>query len=134
MLVKYRRGYLYALQSVACHEVGGGYVDLAVIAAAENVYTRVLEKSADDAHNADIFGVALDTGAQTADTANDHFDLHARLRSFYQAFHYLLIGQRIELQPDVGFPALARLCRFTLDKVYHFILQAVRRYHEQICF
>lgn len=60
----------------------------------------------DDAFDADVVGISGDAGTQTADAADDHFHLDARLRSFNQLFHDFHIIEGVDLDEDIPFSPL----------------------------
>ena len=65
-----RAGDFNAALGVSRHQIGRGNVHFLVFAAAEHIDTRMLEKTADNAGNGDVFGLSGNAGKQAADAAD----------------------------------------------------------------
>ena len=86
----------------------------------------MLKEAADNADNLDVFRVSLDSRNQTADTTDNHFDLHARLGSLHQLGDDCFICQGVDLDADIALFALFCMCNFFVYHLKHPVLQAFR--------
>ena len=119
--------HLDAAQGVAGHPVRRSNVVACCIAVAENINTAVFEEAPDDADDVHIVGQAGHAPAQTADTAHNHFDLHARLTRLDELVNQHLVRQAVHFQADQPLLPRLRLADFAVNHVNQLILQAVRR-------
>ena len=90
---------------IARHEVGGRNIDMRlgmrqIVAAAEAINPRMFEKPADDRFDPDVFGQALDTRPEAADSAHDEVDIDPRVACFIEGVDDLGIDKGIAFCPD----------------------------------
>ena len=90
----------------------------------------MLEKTADNADNANVIAQAGDLRAQTTNTAHDQIDCHLGRGGFVERLDDLLIDQRIEFGDDSGRSPRARVVPLTFDQGDEPFLHIERRYHE----
>ena len=88
----------YALFHVACHQVGAREIELAIIARTESVDAAVLQQTANDGNNFNVFGIAFNTGNQTRNAANEQRGFNASLGGFGNFVDDVLVGDGIGLE------------------------------------
>src|ERR1043166_7561462 len=122
-----RRERLDAPIEVAFHHVGAADVHLLVPAVLEPEDARVFQEAADDRAHADVIADAGDAGTQAADAADDHVDLHARLRGAVEHTNHLVVGDRVYLEDDPRRAARFRMLGFAVDQLAETRAQIHRR-------
>ena len=90
---------------VAVHPVGGADEEFLVAAVEEMIDAGMLEESAEDADDADVFGQSRDAGAQAAEAADDEVDFHAGLRGGVERLDDFRVLEGVHLGDDAGFAA-----------------------------
>ena len=80
---------------IARHPVGTGEVNVGLAGIFKIVNAAVLEKSSDDADDANIFAERRHSRAQTTNAANDEIDLHASAGRFIKFLDDILVNERI---------------------------------------
>ena len=93
----------------------------------------MLKEAADNADNLDIFRVSLDSRNQTADTADNHFDLHARLGSLHQLGDDGFVCQEVDLNADITLLTLFCMRNFFIYHLKHPVLQTFRCNQKKVC-
>ena len=132
-LVVDRSGHLDAPFHVARHKVGRGNIHPAPLRRAEHIDARMLQKTADNAHDLDVVRIAGYADAQTADAADDHTDLDAGHRRFDQLVDQILVRQRIDLDGNRSRLALIGKADFTVDITQHRRLHCNRGGNQMLC-
>jgi len=77
-------GDFASLEEIAGHPVCGAEIDFVAAAVGEVEDAGVLEETADDGADADVFRQALDAGAEDGEAADDEVDLDAGLRGLIE--------------------------------------------------
>ena len=90
----------------------------------------MLEETADNAEDADVFAQARDFRPQTADAAHDQVDRDLRARSFVKFLDDLLIDQRVQFRDDAGRFSGERVIALALDQTDQARLHVERRDHQ----
>src|SRR5262249_55156460 len=99
-LVLDRHDSLDSVVEVPWHQVGAAEVIARILSCLEDEDATVLEKTSEDADDADVFAEALHSRAQRADAAGEDLDLDALLRSLVELLDDRLVGQVVELEAD----------------------------------
>ena len=97
-----RAGDLHAAVEVARHKIGGGNIELCVIATAKLINTAMLQKAADNTGDMDVFRLTGHTRQDAADAADDELHLHARTGSRRQLVDDFALGDGIGLDADIA--------------------------------
>ena len=87
----------------------------------------MLEKSADDAEDADIFAQPGNLWPQTTNAADDQIDLHAGAGSFVEFLDDLLIHERVEFHDDAAGSPGQGVIALALDQCGQRVFQIERR-------
>jgi hypothetical protein len=89
---------------------------------------RVFEEAADDRLDANALRQAGDTGPEAANAANDEVDLHARLAGVVERVDDLCVDQRVELHPDLAWPASGDVRHLARDQFKDALANRERRH------
>ena len=126
-----RAGDLDAALGIARHQIGRGDIHFFIRAAAEYKDAGMLEKTADDAGDRNVFRMALDAGQQAADAPHDHFDPNACAGRLPQLLDHIDVGQGVELEQDVALAALGDLLVHQREDM---VLEAIGRDEQTLVF
>ena len=102
-------GNLHPTVEVPGHKVRRGDVYLGIRSPAEAVDPPVLQVTAHNAGDVDIFRVGGDSRPQAADAPEDHLDLNTGAGGLCQLVHDLTLGHGVGLDADIPLGALGHL-------------------------
>ena len=132
LLCFYREEQLYAVIKVTRHPVGTGKIQLLLAAVGKPEDTAVLQLTAYNTAYRNIIADALNTRAQTADTAHNQIDMHACSRSLVQLLDYGLVNQRVHLGNDMSLTADTYHSNFIVNQRINLLAQSQRRHNQLI--
>ena len=95
-----RKGDLDAADEISRHPISAREINIRVAVVREIIDPAVLEETADDTDDANVFAQARNLGPQTTNAADDQIDLHPGAGSFIELLDDLLIDERIEFHDD----------------------------------
>lgn len=122
-----RRQHFDTTVQVTRHQVGTAEVHLFIPVIVEIVDAGMLQETSDNRANRDRIGNAGQTGTQTADTANDTFDLHTGAAGFIKNLDHFIVNQLVALDDDMAVAVLLVLFDFAADQLGNAGAQGVRR-------
>ncbi len=102
---------------IASHPVRAGQVHFWIAAIAKGVNATMLQISADDARDPDVFADAGNAWTQAANAADDQIDFHPGARGAVQRFDDFLVGQSIHLGGDVSRLVRQAILNFAFDQI-----------------
>ena len=126
-----RRQHFDTAVQITRHQVGAAKVHLLISVVMEVVDASMFQKTSDDRTNCDRIGNAGQAGAQTADTANDTFDLHTGAAGFIKNLDHFIVNQLVALNDDMAVAVLLVLFDFAANQLGDAGTQRVRR-HQQL--
>src|SRR5207244_11704932 len=101
-------------QKIAWHPIRARKKYFGLAGVFEIINPAVLEKSPDDADDADVFAQTRSSRPRTANAAHEQIDCHLGLRRFIERLDDLIFDQCIELGDYLGRLACARIVPFSL--------------------
>ena len=102
-------------EKIARHPVGAGEKHLSLTGILKIINPAVLEKTAHNAEDADVFAQAGDFWPQAANAPDDQINGHFCARSFVKFLNCLVIDEMIEFCDDAGRFARQRVIALALD-------------------
>src|SRR5580658_11009679 len=118
-----KQGFHAAVQ-IPRHKVRAAHINLLVASVVEVIDAAVLEKAAENTLHPDGFADPGNTRPQSAHAANNHVDLHARLRGAIERANQSHVLDSVHLENHVTIAVLLVALDFALDQPFDALAQA----------